>query len=73
MCLAVCGKVVKIDGMKAVCDFGGTKREISIMLVEGVKVGDYVLVHAGFAISILNPQEAKETLKTFEMMYKVNE
>jgi hydrogenase expression/formation protein HypC len=67
MCLAIPGKVVEIDKKKehAKIDYGdGTKRKVNITLVN-VKIGNYVLVHAGFAIEILNKKEAKETLDLF--------
>ena len=70
MCLAIPGKIVDIDAEKerAVVDYGdGTKREANITLVE-VKIGDYVLVHAGFAIQVLDEKEAKETLDLFREM-----
>ena len=67
MCLAVPCKVVKIDKEKehAMIDYGdGTKRKANISLVK-VKKGDYVLVHAGFAIEVLSEKDAKETLELF--------
>ena len=75
MCLAIPGKIVDIDAEKerAVVDYGdGTKREANITLVE-VKIGDYVLVHAGFAIQILDEKEAKETLDLFREMLSYSE
>ncbi len=66
MCLAIPGKVNSISGERADIDFSGISRSIVISLVPGVKTGDYVLVHAGFAIQILDKNEAKETLKLFE-------
>ena len=65
MCLAVPGQVVAIEGSIAKVDFGGVQRETNVSLVE-VKVGDYVIVHAGFAIQIMDEDEAKETLKLWE-------
>ena len=70
MCLAIPGKIIKIDSDKnhAMVDYGeGTKRRANISLVD-VKVGEYVLVHAGFAIEVLNENEAKETLALFREM-----
>ena len=62
MCLAIPAKVVKIQDGKAQVDFGeGVLREVDVSLVEA-KVGDYVLVHAGYAIQVLSPEEAEETL-----------
>jgi hydrogenase expression/formation protein HypC len=63
MCLAIPAKVVTIDEDKARVDFGGgVLREVNVALVS-VKVGDYVLVHAGYAIQVLDEQEALETLR----------
>ena len=70
MCLAIPGKVIEIDKNKehATVDYGdGTKRKANITLVK-VKVGDYILVHAGFAIEVLNEKEAHETLDLFREM-----
>lgn len=66
MCLAIPGRITSIDGSMAYVDFGdGTKREVNISLVD-VKVGQYVIVHAGFAIEILDEEAAKETLKLWD-------
>ena len=70
MCLAVPGKVISIDkeNNNAVIEYGETtKRSANISLV-AVKIGDYVLVHAGFAIQKLDPKEAQETLDLFRNM-----
>jgi len=65
MCLAVPGRVEEITDDVALVDFGGVTREASLALVSGASVGDYVLVHAGFAIEILSEAEARETLALF--------
>ncbi len=66
MCLAIPGRVVEKEGDVARVDFGdGTLREVDVSLVE-VKVGEYVLVHAGFAIQVLDEEDARETLKLWE-------
>ena len=62
MCLAVPGKVVSIEGDVATVDFGGIKREANISLVDA-SVGRYVLIHAGYAIEVLDEKEAKKTLE----------
>ncbi len=63
MCLAIPAKVVSIIEDKAKVDFGeGVLREINITLVNA-KIDDYVLVHAGYAIQVLNEKEARETLQ----------
>ena len=71
MCLAIPGKIVNIDTKNklATVDYGSsTKRKINISLVS-VKIGDYVLVHAGFAIQILEEKEAQETLALFREIF----
>ena len=70
MCLAIPGKIISIDTKTnhAIVDYGeGTKRQANISLVS-VKKGDYVLVHAGFAIEVLDEKEAQETLALFHEM-----
>jgi hydrogenase expression/formation protein HypC len=62
MCLAIPGKVVERDKDYGRVDFGGVYRQVNFSLVN-VKVGDYVIVHAGFAISKINRKEAEKTLK----------
>jgi len=65
MCLAVPVRVLKIDGLKALVELGGLTRQASIMLVPDTQVGDYVLLHAGFAIQKLDEKEAEETIRLF--------
>lgn len=62
MCLAVPGKVTSIDGTQADVDFGGVVRKVNVSLVEAT-VGEWVVVHAGFAIEKMDEEEAKETLE----------
>ncbi|NLT37461.1 MAG: HypC/HybG/HupF family hydrogenase formation chaperone [Methanomassiliicoccus sp.] len=62
MCLAVPGKVTSIDGNQADVDFGGVVRKVNVSLVEAL-VGEWVVVHAGFAIEKMDEEEAKETLE----------
>ena len=62
MCLAVPGKVTLIDGNEATVDFGGITRKANISLVDAA-VGSYVLIHAGYAIEVLDEKEAKRTLE----------
>jgi len=66
MCLAVPARIMEITGDRAIADFGGVKREIAISLLEDVKVGDYVIVHTGFAIETLDEEEAVETLRLWK-------
>jgi hydrogenase expression/formation protein HypC len=75
VCLAIPGKITEINKKKdhATVDYGeGTKRTANISLVD-VKIGDYVLVHAGFAIQVLDEKEAKETLALFKEMLSAGE
>ena len=75
MCLAIPGRIIEIDKNKehGIIDYGdGTKRKVNITLVE-IKKGDYVLVHAGFAIQVLDEKEAKETLNLFREMLSLEE
>jgi len=66
MCLAIPGKITEINDNLACVDFGdGTKREVDVSLVDA-RVGQYVLVHAGFAIEILEEDAAKETLRLWD-------
>lgn len=69
MCLAIPAQVVELrDGDNAVVDLAGVRKEISLSLVEGVAVGDYVIVHVGYALNKLDPEEAEQTLKLFAEM-----
>ena len=65
MCLAVPMKVVEIEEGTAVCEVDGVRREGSLMMLDDVVVGDYVLLHAGFAIEKIDPDEALKTLAIF--------
>lgn len=68
MCLAVPVQVVSIQGNEAEVEIGGVKRRVSIMLTPEVKVGDYVLLHTGYAISVIDEAAAKETLELLKEM-----
>ncbi len=74
MCLAIPAKVVEINGDTAKVDFGaGTIRDVNISLVEA-KVGEYVIVHAGYAIEVLDRKAAEETLALWnEILNKYEE
>jgi hydrogenase expression/formation protein HypC len=63
MCLAIPSKIVKIENNVATIDVDGVQREASLLLVENPEVGDYVIVHAGFAINKINEEDALESLK----------
>ena len=71
MCLAVPVQVISIQGNEADVEIGGVKRHVSIMLTPEVKVGDYVLLHTGYAINVIDEEEARETLKLFEEMARL--
>ncbi len=72
MCLAIPGKVIEIDAavspIMGKVSFGGIKKEVCLELVPEVKIGDYVIVHVGFAISMMDEEEAQETLKLINEM-----
>jgi len=63
MCIAIPSKIVNIENNMATVDVDGVKREASLLLLDDPKVGDYVVVHAGFAIHKINEAEAMESLK----------
>jgi len=68
MCLAVPVKITFIEGDQADVDIGGVGRRVSIALTPEARIGDYVLLHTGYAINVLNEAEAKETLDILERM-----
>jgi hydrogenase expression/formation protein HypC len=68
MCLAIPARIKSIKGEQAVADIEGLTRDISIQLTPDAKVGDYVLLHTGYAISIIDAAEAEETLKLLREM-----
>jgi hydrogenase expression/formation protein HypC len=63
MCLAIPAKITKIENQMGTIDMEGTQREVSLLLLEDAQVGDYVIVHAGFAIHKIDETEAMESLK----------
>ena len=77
MCLAVPGKILSVDGSDTmrtgVVSFGGAKKEASLAFVPEANVGDYVLVHAGFAISVVDAAEAAQTLEYFRQIGELGE
>jgi hydrogenase expression/formation protein HypC len=71
MCLALPVRVVEVGANEtAVVDLGGVKKEISLALLDGVEVGDYVILHVGYALTKLDPEEAEKTLALFAEMEK---
>ena len=66
MCLAIPARIThKLEGDMAVVDLGGVSKEISLALIDGADIGDYVIVHVGHALSKLDPDEAAITLSLF--------
>ncbi|EKE19376.1 MAG: hydrogenase maturation factor [uncultured bacterium] len=70
MCLAYPGKIISVNGQQATADFDGVQKEINISLVE-IKKGDYVIVHAGFAIEKLSNEDAWIVLEEYEKARKI--
>lgn len=68
MCLAIPALIKSVDGFEADVDMGGISRTISIRLTPDVRPGDYVIVHTGYAINVLDQEEALETLQLFEQL-----
>ena len=68
MCLAIPALVKFIEGNEADAEIGGISRRVSLLLTPEAKVGDYVLLHTGYAISVIDQEEAAETLNIFEKM-----
>lgn len=66
MCLGIPGKVISKDGEFAEVDFGGVRRRVSLLFCPEAEVGDYVLVHVGFAIQRLQEEEALQTLELLQ-------
>jgi hydrogenase expression/formation protein HypC len=73
MCLAVPALIKTIDGDEAEVDLGGVSRRASLMLTPEAEVGDYVLLHAGYAINIVDQSEAEETLSMLQEMARLGE
>ncbi len=68
MCLSIPAHVVSVHNDKAIVSVNGMQAEVSILLLEKVQVGDFVLVHSGFAIQIINREEAEQTLDLVRLM-----
>jgi hydrogenase expression/formation protein HypC len=73
MCLAIPARIKSIDGQNAIADIEGVKRDISLQLTPEAKVGDYVLLHTGYAIGIIDADEAEETMKLLREMAEAGE
>lgn len=68
MCWAVPVQLIEVNGNQGVVDLSGTRREVGLHAIENPRTGDYVLLHAGFAIQKIDPEEARETLKLWDEM-----
>jgi hydrogenase expression/formation protein HypC len=73
MCLAIPALIKTIDGNEAEVEIGGIGRRISLYLTPEARVGDYVVIHTGYAISVLDQEEAMETLKLLEEMVEAGD
>jgi hydrogenase expression/formation protein HypC len=70
MCLGIPMKILEIDGNVAVAEAGGVQKSIRLDLLGDAAVGDYVLIHTGYAIERLDPEEALETLELIKQVYR---
>jgi hydrogenase expression/formation protein HypC len=66
MCLAIPGKIINIEGNSALVDFDGVKQNIIIALIQNPEVGKYVIVHAGYAIEMINEEEAMDAINQWK-------
>jgi hydrogenase expression/formation protein HypC len=65
MCLAIPMQLIEVRGDRGVAETGGVRREVGLQLLDDAAVGEYVLVHAGFAIQKVDEEEARKTLELF--------
>ena len=63
MCVGVAGQIKSIDGASAVVDFAGSERKISLLMLEGLEAGDWIVAHSGFAVKPLTADEARANLE----------
>ena len=63
MCLAIPSKIIAIDNGMGTVDVDGVRRDVSLLMLEDAKIGEYVIVHAGFAIHKINEEDAMESLR----------
>ncbi len=68
--MGIPGRVEEVNGEEAVVSFGGTRRRVRLDLVDNVSVGEYIIVHAGFAIQVLDQETALEMLDALREMFK---
>jgi len=70
MCLGIPMKVIEIAGSEAVVEAGGIRKNIRLDLLDGVATGDFVLIHTGYAIEKMRPEDALETLELIKKVYR---
>lgn len=70
MCLGIPMKIVELEGQEAVAEAGGIRKRIRLDLLDNVQMGDFVLIHTGYAIEKLDPDEALETLELIKQVYR---
>lgn len=68
MCLSIPGEVLSVQGDEALVSIDGVNMHISLLLLNGIRPGDFVLIHSGFAIQTIDQDEAEETLKIIRLM-----
>ncbi|MCP4408193.1 MAG: HypC/HybG/HupF family hydrogenase formation chaperone [Gammaproteobacteria bacterium] len=75
MCLAIPMEIIEIDGFNARCEAKGVQREVSLFMLQGepLEVGDFVLVHVGYAIQKVSPQEARSSWELFDEILQSSE
>jgi hydrogenase expression/formation protein HypC len=73
MCLAVPGKLISKEGETGIVELGGVRRTVGLQLVPETMPGDWVLLHAGFAIQVIDEDEAKTTISLLEEFFQVRE
>ena len=70
MCLAIPGKIIEINGNSALVDFDGIKQKVIIALIQNPEVGKYVIIHAGYAIEMMNETDALDAIEEWKEMSK---
>ncbi|MEM2940059.1 MAG: HypC/HybG/HupF family hydrogenase formation chaperone [Thermoproteota archaeon] len=70
MCLGIPGRIEEVKGAEATVSFGGARRSVRLDLLDNVSVGDYVIVHAGFAIEVLDQETALQMLNTLREVFR---
>ncbi len=70
MCLGIPMRIIEMEGLEAVAEAGGIRKRVRLDLLEGVQMGDFVLIHTGYAIERLDQEEALETLELIKQVYR---